>query len=145
MQSSSTEKGPIAPVAKEVSKHMGKFFEKFRQQLGDLGKEIEGLEGKVSEAMQDKTLVSLGNEIIAEKMKPSEERETVDLRNKEIEFKLIVQEIASKLLIDERTAQAQLPEDQRSTKGENIIRNFAKKVTDNVIGELSLPTAEELA
>lgn len=106
-QSVETNQSALAPVAKEVSVFLKKYNEKFSQPRSEL---------------MNRTVTQLSNELIRDKM------EGLEAIEESINLKLAITAIQSELLIEERTAQNNLPEGERSSKGETIISNYANKL-----------------
>ena len=101
-----TQQSSLAPVAQEVSVYLREYYEQFWRKPGDL----------------EATIVELANKIIEQDMDGIlDEHELAEISVK-------VKEIEADLLTREREKQANLPEDQRTKKGEVIIKNFSKKL-----------------
>jgi hypothetical protein len=101
-----TQQSSLAPVAQEVSVYLREYYEKF-------WRKPENMEA---------TIVELANKIIEKDMDgvlDVEELAAISIKVKEIEADLLMQE---------REKQSALPEENRTKKGEVIIKNFSKKL-----------------
>jgi len=116
-------------ISQTVKSQAENIYDKLRTKLSDLKEDIGGID--VSPDIETKSLVELGNDIV--KAKLANLSTSPELQQQAIDFRLVVREIAKKLIVEERERQAQLPEEEKSENGENVLLNYVRKLTKSVL------------